>query len=247
MSVTPGEPSVQTPALEFKVASFALHTIELLNSDMDAVAAQLADTINQEPDSFHNAPVVIDLNHLTDTKTAIDFPLLVGIMRGYRMVPVAVSGGNAAQNEMAEMMDLAILGEQRKQSSASSPTQPRDVTPQAFKDRLEPRAVNRLIAHPVRSGQRFYARDGDLIVMGSVNSGAEVLADGNIHIYGFLRGRAHAGVKGNTETRIFCQHLQAELISIAGRYRVSVTLNTEPSDKPIAVYLKDNNLLMRMI
>ena len=247
MSVTPGEPSVQTPALEIKVASFALPTLELLNSDMEAVAAQLADTINKEPDSFHNAPVVIDLNHLSDTQTAIDFPLLVGIMRGYRMVPVAVSGGNAAQNELAEMMDLAILGEQRKQRSSSASPHPRDAATQSFKDRLEPRTVNRLIAHSVRSGQRFYARDGDLIVMGSVNSGAEVLADGNIHIYGFLRGRAHAGVKGNTETRIFCQHLQAELISIAGRYRVSVTLNLELSDKPVTVYLKDNDLLVRMI
>lgn len=247
MSEIPGEPSVQTPALEIKVASFALPTLELLNSDMEAVAAQLADTINQEPDSFHNAPVVIDLNHLRDTQSAIDFPLLVGIMRGYRMVPVAVSGGNSEQNELAEMMDLAILGEQRKQRSSSPSAHPRDAATQSLKDRLEPRTVNRLIAHPVRSGQRFYARDGDLIVMGSVNSGAEVLADGNIHIYGLLRGRAHAGVKGNTETRIFCQHLQAELISIAGRYRVSVTLNPDLSDKPITVYLKDNNLLVRII
>lgn len=243
MSATPGDHSAQTPVLELKVSSFSLLTLQLLDHDMDAVAAQLANKVNQAPDFFQNAPVVIDLNRLADSQASIDFPLLVGIVRGYRMVPVGVRGGNATQNEMAEMMDLAILGEDRRQTSAPEG----DARKVSSTDRVMPKISNRLIARPVRSGQRFYAQGGDLIVTGSVNSGAEVLADGNIHVYGFLRGRAHAGVKGDTNARIFCQSLQPELISIAGRYLVNVTMDPDLSGKPVSVYLKENSLFINKL
>ncbi|MAB25605.1 MAG: septum site-determining protein MinC [Pseudomonadales bacterium] len=85
----------------------------------------------------------------------------------------------------------------------------------------------RLITEPVRSGQQVYARGGDLIVMAPVSAGAELLADGHIHVYGPLRGRALAGVQGNTEARIFCQNLEAELVSIAGQYKVAEDLRKE--------------------
>ena len=239
MFATPGDASTQPAVLELKVNNFSLLTLQLLDPDMDAIAAQLADKVNQAPDFFQNAPVVIDLNRLANSQASVDFPLLVGIMRGYRMVPIGVRGGNAAQNEMAEMMDLAILSKDRRQI----PEPEGDAQP----DKVVPTITNRLIARPVRSGQRFYAQGGDLIIMGSVNSGAEVLADGNIHVYGFLRGRAHAGVKGDAKARIFCQSLQPELISIAGRYRVNVTLAPDLSGKPVSVYLKENSLFINKL
>ncbi len=243
MSATPGDSSTQPSVLELKVDNFSLLTLQLFDPDMDAVAAQLANKVNQAPDFFQNAPVVIDLNRLASSQARVDFPLLVGIMRGYRMVPVGVRGGNAAQHEMAEMMDLAILSNSRRQIPAPE----EDAHTVSSTDSAMPRTSNRLIARPVRSGQRFYAQGGDLIVAGSVNSGAEVLADGNIHVYGFLRGRAHAGVKGDVKARIFCQSLQPELVSIAGRYRVNVSLDPDLNGKPVTVYLKENSLFIHKI
>jgi septum site-determining protein MinC len=89
----------------------------------------------------------------------------------------------------------------------------------------------------VRSGQRIYAAGGDLSVVAAVSSGAELMADGNVHVYGPLRGRALAGMKGNTEARIFCQDLQAELVSIAGHYRISENIPPELRGMPVQIYL----------
>jgi septum site-determining protein MinC len=99
----------------------------------------------------------------------------------------------------------------------------------------------RIVEQPVRSGQQVYARGGDLVVLASVSPGAEVLADGNIHVYGTLRGRALAGVQGNREVRIFCRSLRAELISIAGQYQLSEHMGGG-TEGPVQVYLEDEAL-----
>jgi septum site-determining protein MinC len=96
----------------------------------------------------------------------------------------------------------------------------------------------------VRSGQQIYTPDGDVIILGAVSAGAEVIADGNIHVYGVLRGRALAGVKGDIETRIFCQSLEAELISIAGRYRVSEQISPADRGKPAHIRLVEDRLVI---
>ncbi|MCK4707100.1 MAG: septum site-determining protein MinC, partial [Gammaproteobacteria bacterium] len=100
----------------------------------------------------------------------------------------------------------------------------------------------KILAQPVRSGQQIYAEGSDLIIIGSVSGGAEVLADGNIHIYGSLRGRALAGVSGNTNARIFCIGHEAELVSIAGQFLHSDSLETELWKKPAQYYLEDETL-----
>ena len=107
-----------------------------------------------------------------------------------------------------------------------------------------PASRNKLVTQPVRSGQQIYAPDGDLILMAAISAGAEVLADGNIHIYGILRGRALAGVKGNAKARIFCQSLEAELVSIAGCYRVIEQPEVELLGKPVHIFLSDNRLII---
>jgi septum site-determining protein MinC len=100
----------------------------------------------------------------------------------------------------------------------------------------------KIISQPIRSGQQIYAKEGDLIILASVSPGAEVLADGNIHIYGALKGRALAGVSGNKEARIFCQKLEAELVSIAGHYWVNEDLSPLPSGQTIQIYLENDRL-----
>ncbi len=99
-----------------------------------------------------------------------------------------------------------------------------------------------LLRRPVRSGQQVYARDTDLIIMGQVGPGAEVIADNHIHVYGPLRGRALCGVSGNTEARIFCQSLEAELVSVAGNYRVLESIPEDLRGKPAQIWLDDERL-----
>lgn len=103
-----------------------------------------------------------------------------------------------------------------------------------------------IITHPVRSGQRIYAH-GDLVVMSQVSAGAEIMAEGNIHVYNTLRGRALAGVQGNTAARIFCLDLQAELISISGDYKTSEHITKQVQKKPVQVYLQDHALIIKEI
>jgi septum site-determining protein MinC len=200
------------------------------------MAEQLSDTVDQAESFFHNAPVVIDLNAIPDAN--IEFPMLVGLMRGHGMIPVGVRGGTSAQHEAAEVMGLAVLADGRQSRTApqSKPT----VVP--IKPSPTTEILTTLVNRPIRSGQRIYAKGGDLIILGQVSSGAEVMADGHIHVYASLRGRALAGVTGNENARIFCRDLQAELISVAGHYRISENIDTKLRDQPVQIYLEERIL-----
>jgi septum site-determining protein MinC len=236
---------------ELKAAGFTLPIIRLLEADIEAVAAELGARVEQAPEFFRNTPVVIDLSAFPEGGGEVEFPLLVGLLRGYGMIPFGVRGGNKAQNEAAEAMELAILGEHETRATRSergaAPEGPAPSAPAAAAQPVqgEPAAKPRtgagaaftLVTRPVRSGQRVYAAGGDLSIIAAVSSGAELMADGNIHVYGPLRGRALAGMKGNTDARIFCQDLQAELVSVAGHYRVSENIPSELRGVPVQIYL----------
>ena len=243
---------VDRPAVfELKAAGFTLPILRLLEADIEAVAAELGARVEQAPEFFRNTPVVIDLSAFPDGGGEVEFPLLVGLLRGYGMIPFGVRGGNKAQNEAAEAMELAILGEHETRSTraerVAAPEEPAPVVPAAVAPTVQeapaapPRsgagAAFTLVTRPVRSGQRVYAAGGDLSIIAAVSSGAELMADGNIHVYGPLRGRALAGMKGNTDARIFCQDLQAELVSVAGHYRVSENIPRELRGVPVQIYL----------
>lgn len=237
------------PVFELKARAFTLPTLKLLGGDMDRVADGLSQKVAQAPDFFRNTPVVIDLEALASGNGVVDFALLVGLLRGYGMVPIGVRGGNEAQNEAAQVMELAVLaGGRPAPARPAAPAQPVAAAQPAPSPAPKPapaRAAqgNKLVTRPVRSGQRVYAAGGDLIVTAQVSAGAELLADGNIHIYGAMRGRALAGVKGNRESRIFCQNLQAELVSVAGHYRLSENLH-KAAGRPAQIYLDDRTLVV---
>jgi septum site-determining protein MinC len=248
MAANPESSGASPPAVfELKAAGFTLPIIRLLGVDMDAVAAQLGSKVDQAPDFFRNTPVVIDLSGLPSGSGDVEFPLLVGLLRGYGMIPVGVRGGDAFQNEAAEAMELAILGDafvrrSRPARSKAAATKEQPAAKAAQPDasraaRPGPGAAFILVTRPVRSGQRVYAKGGDLSVVAPVSSGAELTADGNIHIYGPLRGRAMAGMKGDVRARIFCQDLQAELVSVAGHYRVSENIPAELKGSPVQIFL----------
>ena len=229
------------PAFELKASSFTLPVIRLLSLDMDAVEAQLTTKVDQAPGFFRNTPVVIDLSELAHEKDNVGFPQLVGLLRGLGMIPVGVRGGGAAHNEAARAMELAILGDSaraagRQQPAEGAPAEPQVDAP-VGDDHGDHTPVSMLVDRPIRSGQRLYAAGGDLTIVGPVSSGAELMADGNIHVYGPLRGRVIAGLKGDIGARIFCRSLEAELVSVAGHYRVSENIPMDLKGRSVQVFL----------
>ncbi len=248
MTINPESPG-HTPqaAFELKAAAFTLPVIRLLGTDMDAVAQQLGAKVEQAPDFFRNTPVVIDLSGFPRGGGEVEFPVLVGLLRGYAMMPVGVRGGSAAQNEAAKAMELAILGDVPVRRSKAVVANQAEVALDAARvgastatrtgGGADSGHTFKLVTRPVRSGQRVYAEGGDLSVIGPVSSGAELMADGNIHVYGPLRGRAMAGKNGDEAARIFCQDLQAELVSVAGHYRVSENIPATLRGVPVQVFL----------
>jgi septum site-determining protein MinC len=238
---TPTRGAAAAPAFELKASSFTLPVIRLLSLDMDAVETQLGPKVEQAPGFFRNTPVVIDLGGLAQEGGTVAFPQLVGLLRGLGMIPVGVRGGGAAQNEAARAMELAILGDAaraaRQQAADAAPEAEPNVDSPVGDDHGDHTPVSLLVDRPIRSGQRIYAADGDLTIVGPVSSGAERMADGNIHVYGPLRGRVIAGLKGDIGARIFCRELQAELVSVAGHYRVSENIPTDLKGRSVQVFL----------
>jgi len=233
-----------TAAFELKSGQFTLPNLRLFHTNMDQFANQLEKQVNMAPAFFQNTPVVIDLGELSGQSTEVDFALLVGLMRGQGMVPIGIRGGTPRQQELAELMELAILSEQpdhERSRPVAAKAMAQNKTAGRTSAPLRPQ-TSKLVTRPVRSGQRIYAAGGDLVVTAQVSNGAEVIADGNIHIYGTLRGRALAGVKGNREARIFCHNLQAELVSIAGQYRVNESLKEEQMNRPVQISLSGKRL-----
>lgn len=234
------------PAFELKAAGFTLPVIRLLRLDMDAVEAQLLPKVQQAPGFFQHTPVVIELNALPSADEEVGFPQLVGLLRGLGMIPVGVRGGGAAQHEAAKAMELAILSDAAK--PGAKPEVVDDlalelpVTGQSAKPQIGIETGSHLVDRPVRSGQRVYAAGGDLTVLAAVNSGAELMADGNIHVYAPMRGRAIAGLHGDRAARIFCSDLQAELVSVAGHYRVSDSIPAKLKGCQTQVFL-DHDVL----
>lgn len=208
--------------LVFKGNAYTLTTLQLLSLDLDRIQDALKDKIAQAPKFFEYIPVVLDLQKLTNDPSEYKLSDLVTCLRSHKLIPVGVRGAHATVQEQAKEQGLACLSDTKVMETA----QTKDAPKTAAKAKAQPVAssATRIITQPVRSGQQIYAQGGDLIVLSTVSHGAEILADGNIHVYAPLRGRALAGVMGDTNTYIFCQSLEAELISVAGQYRISEQL-----------------------
>lgn len=228
---------------EIKSANLPLVSLLLKSTDLAAMAEELKARFGDLPEFFDNDPMVLDLTPLGG-QGEIDFGELLHLLRGYRVMPVAVRGGSEEQMQQGVLKGLAVANELRVIESPKTAEPPRPPDPAAVhpgagrgRDDTPPSAL--VIDKPLRSGQQVYARGRDLVVMQMVNAGAEVIADGHIHVYAPLRGKAIAGAKGNTEARIFAMALDPQLISIAGIYRTSeVPLPAEVRGKPTQVRLE---------
>ena len=220
---------------EIKSANLPLVALLLKSTDLAALATELAARFGDIPDFFDHDPLVLDLSPLREQQdAAIDFDALMKLLRGYRVMPVAARGGSEAQMLAAREAGLAAANDA---APAPTPALPQRGREQEKAPELPPTTAL-VIDKPLRSGQQVYARGRDLVVLSMVNPGAEVIADGHIHVYAPLRGKAIAGARGNTEARIISLCLEAELISIAGVYRTSeVPLPKEVLSKPTQVRL----------
>jgi len=216
------------PAFEIKSADLSLVALLLKTPVLEEVAAHLASQFGDTPDFFDNDPVLIDLSAVNaeGDDAVLDFPALIALLARYRLRAVALRGAKPAQQEAAQQAGLFEGADARLrqlQSAKPAVSAPAVVTPPAL---TETSAL--VIDKPLRSGQQVYAKGRDLVVLSMVNPGAEVIADGSIHVYAALRGKAIAGARGLSSARIFAQSMEPELISIAGVYRTSE--NPLPAD-----------------
>lgn len=250
---------MDAPALELKGGLYTLTAIRIYSTDTALLTKQLEDKIKQAPKFFYCAPVLIDLSQFKNELPEQPEFLLRSILdciKYSNLIPVGLipmQGAPESLIQAARKLGIALISDSR---TLPTPT-PKETTPEIQEEieeiiedpnyeahqALSSVTPTRTIIQVVRSGQQIYAPSGDLLVLNSVSHGAELLADGHIHVYGPLRGRALAGISGNEEAHIFCQSLEAELVSIAGRYKISEDLKDDPLwKKPVRVFLEKGKL-----
>jgi len=236
------------PVLEFKSSTFSVPVLVLAGNDLITIDHQLQKKIQPAPDFFRNSPIVFDVQELNKQGLDIDIAELTGILYKAGLLPIGIRGGNEQQNNKALELLIPVYSLHHSVSAESNISETQKQKASSPPPTAEPKteSTTTLITQPVRSGQRIYAT-GDLIVLAQVSAGAEILAEGNVHVYNTLRGRVLAGVLGNTAARIFCSDLQAELISIAGNYKISEDLNASTRNKPVQVYLQEHTLIIKDI
>jgi septum site-determining protein MinC len=210
-----------------------------------AFEAELAVQVQRSPRFFHNAPVVLDLKGTGEFSREAEFAEAKEILRRHTLTLIGIQNAAPVQADAAAAAGLAGFA-----PNATQPSRPRRAeaapgvgqAPQGHASSSPTAAKSRLITQPVRSGTQIYARGADLVVTAPVSPGAEIMADGNIHVYAALRGRALAGAGGDAEARIFCSRLEAELVSIAGHYLVSDQIPPEHRGLPVQIALADDRL-----
>ncbi len=215
----------QDPVFQLKGSMLAITVLELTQNDPERLDRQLAKKVEQAPDFFNNTPLVLALDKLP-ADCELDLPALIALCRKHGLRTLALRAGHPAIVEAAGALDLPVLPPSGAKERKLDPTTRSSAAP--AKPAEQAYRPSRVVTTPIRGGQQIYAQGGDLIVLAPVSPGAELLADGNIHVYGPLRGRALAGIKGDTGARIFCQQLAAEMVSIAGQYKVAEDLRRDP-------------------
>lgn len=233
-------------SFQIKGGLFPMTLIDIKSHDLDQVLRELSQKVKSSPAFFQHSPVVFGLESFAENElNKQDLEFLINTCKSLDLIPVATRGIQSELEEDAIALGLANLKAKNKSNEAEQkPIELKIDNSEEHKtsNLQEIKAENKVIEHPVRSGQQIYAPGGDLIILSSVSAGAEVLADGNIHIYGALRGRALAGVRGNSKARIFCASQEAELISIAGEYLVDETLKQNHWKNRVQVLLSEGTL-----
>ena len=207
----------------------------------EVIRQALEDKIAQAPAFLKHAPVVINVSGL---EAPVNWKLLQQAISSTGLRIVGISG--CKDPELKAEIDragLPLLNEGKEKTPRAAPVAVE--TPPPAVQNVTTITKTRMIDVPVRSGQRIYAPNCDLIVTSHVSAGAELIADGNIHVYGMMRGRALAGASGDRDAQIFCTHLTAELVSIAGEYWLSDKIPAEFYGKAARLLLADDALTVQ--
>ena len=239
--------STDLPAYDIKSASLSLVAFLLKTADLPRLSDDLTRRLGANPGFFDHDPVVIDLGGLDDPQAPLDLTAVCALLRQHRLQPVAVRNAQAHHLTSAHAAGLFEAQDVQVQAGTRTETVVQEVIREVEVVREVPIASGAMVVdRPLRSGQHVYARGRDLIVLAMVNPGAEVMADGHIHVYAPLRGKAIAGARGDVNARIFTACLEAELIAIAGTYRTSETaLPPEVAGKAAQISLQGEKLVMQ--
>ncbi|MFC0179153.1 septum site-determining protein MinC [Thorsellia kenyensis] len=231
--------------IELKGTNFTLSVIHIFDEEINKIKLGLQEKVAQAPSFFKFAPIVINVSHIPKFN---DWGALKKVMSELDLLLVGISGcKNLSVRNEINQAGIAVLTEGKQitpsQQLTSSTTEAKTDeipvsnnktnSPEMISSQNQPhnnelqRTKTKIVSTPIRSGQQIYARHADLVIMNNVGAGAEIIADGNIHVYGMMRGKALAGASGDESAKIFCQHLEAELISIAGNYWLSDKIPNE--------------------
>jgi len=246
---------------ELKFGQVGIANLRVRTLDVAQLAAEMRDRVQRAPNLFARAAVVLDFGGLSQVPSLDQARALADALRDAGVLPVALAYGTREIEALSQQLGLPLLAKFRAQyERADGDAAPVGAHPGATGSApktAEPAVAARsaptkapttnagpglIQTTPVRSGQQVYAENRDLTVLSAVGAGAEAIADGSIHIYGALRGRALAGAQGNEEARIFCREFHAELVAVAGHYKVLEDIPAELRGKPVQVWLEKGHI-----
>jgi septum site-determining protein MinC len=248
---------------ELKFGQVGIANLRVRTLDVAQLAAEMRDRVQRAPNLFARAAVVLDFGGLSKAPSFDEARALVDGLRDAGVLPVALAYGTREIEALSQQLGLPLLAKFHAQyerageaplgaasaASSSPPPARQEIAAEAAPTRKvesakvpSPTSPGLVQRTPVRSGQQVYADNRDLTVLGAVGAGAEVIADGSIHIYGALRGRALAGAQGNEDARIFCREFHAELVAVAGHYKVLEDIPKELRGKAVQVWLEKGQI-----
>jgi len=231
---------------ELKIGQVGIANLRIRTLDVPRLVREMQDRVTRAPKLFGRAAVILDFGGLAQAPDLATAKALLDGLRSAGVLPVALAYGTSEIDLLSQQLGIPLLAKFRAQyeTAAVRPPQP----PPPPHARAEPAAPVarpapvRMQRNTVRSGQQLYAENCDLTVLSTVGAGAEVIADGSIHIYGTLRGRALAGAQGNPDARIFCRDFHAELVAIAGHYKVLDDVPMDLRGKAVQVWLEQDQI-----
>ena len=240
---------------DLKIGQVGIANLRIRTLDVERLGAEMRDRVARAPKLFERAAVIVDFGGLPGTPDVAIARALIVALRDAGVIPVALAWGSGDNERLAVELGLPLLAKFRAQYEPASGSagateiattrQDAPVAASAVPTKSTPAPAGDIgMVHtaPIRSGQQIYAEQRDLTVLGTVGAGAEVIADGSIHIYGALRGRALAGARDNDKARIFCREFHAELVAIAGHYKVMEDLPAELRGKAVQVWLDNEQI-----
>ncbi len=235
---------------ELKIGQVGIANLRIRTLDVERLVQEMRERVARAPKLFGRAAVILDFGGLSRVPDRASAQALLDGLRDAGVLPVALAYGTSEVEQLSVQLGLPLLAKFRAQYERADAAPPAPA-PAPAPARRAPEPAPAPAAQPgrmqlgaVRSGQQLYAENCDLTVLSTVGAGAEVIADGSIHIYGTLRGRALAGAQGNTGARIFCRDFHAELVAIAGRYKVLDDIPDNLRGKAVQVWLEQDQIMI---